>query len=162
MRSYARPLSGLVPRSLYVQCLKAWSNGKHSSASSFLSCDLRDRRSNEGTPSAILEFLIATPNIPNVLVHRIATLLFERAISSAESASDLIKVRLLLVNIQQRHSSIFHTVADEICNHNEDMKGQVEQLIITISMVRQVHLLFIFYVLTASIALFNVERRQRR
>jgi U3 small nucleolar RNA-associated protein 10 len=84
---------------------------------------------------ASLQSILTSSNVPSAITHRLAMLLIDADVSS-EDTVDTTSHRALLSRIQQRHPSILQEVAEEVISDRENVKDAVEQLIISLSMVR--------------------------
>jgi U3 small nucleolar RNA-associated protein 10 len=58
------------------------------------------------------------------------------AVVASEDTADTTPHRAMLTTIQQRYPPILQEVAEEVISDGEDVKDTIEQLIISLSMVR--------------------------
>ena len=92
-------------------------------------------RMREDNASTFLDSIIASPNVPTIVVRRTSTMLINQSISLQGSTPDVLAIRRILSSIQQRHPSTLHEVVEEISQSDNASKDLVEQLIISLSMV---------------------------
>ncbi|EEB91779.1 hypothetical protein MPER_09810, partial [Moniliophthora perniciosa FA553] len=89
------------------------------------------RRLKDASAVEFAEILISTPNVHQIILHRLTALLLEQAV--AAEPSELLNQ--LLHDILQRHPAVYRAVADEISEkENETLKINIEQLTITLTM----------------------------
>ena len=90
----------------------------------------------EDTAHATVQLMLTSSTIPSDVTRRLAMVLIHAVVFSSEDFTiDTAPQRAMLSTIQQRHTSILQTAADDIVAKREDAKEAVEQLIISLSMV---------------------------
>jgi U3 small nucleolar RNA-associated protein 10 len=84
---------------------------------------------------SLLEGLITAPQVPIIVIRQSANMLIKCAISEEALPEATSACRLLSI-IKQRHPTAFSQAADAVCEEDEDVRASVEQLIISLSVVR--------------------------
>jgi U3 small nucleolar RNA-associated protein 10 len=90
-------------------------------------------RISEPSVSELLENLIASPGVPDAVLTQLTSSLIHCATADSSSFAS----RRLLAIVYQRHSSTAQKVAKEIIEHDKDLTEPVEQLILSLSVVRE-------------------------
>lgn len=85
---------------------------------------------------SLLESIITAPQVPIVAIRRSANTLISYAISD-KAPVQMSTAHRLLTTIKQRHPAAFNKAADALCEEDKDIKASVEQLIISLSVVRR-------------------------
>jgi U3 small nucleolar RNA-associated protein 10 len=89
----------------------------------------------EDTTLDTLQSLLTSTKVPNAIIHPLAVLLIDAVVSSEETIDTALH-RAMLSTIQQRHPTVLQKAAEGVISDDEDLKDAVEQLIISLSMVR--------------------------
>jgi hypothetical protein len=101
--------------------------------------------SSKVLPSESVSFidkLVAAPNVPSTLVHRITSLLLTRIIQGKEKSNARQDERKLLRAVQQRYLEVFRRACDEFVqaakededDEGADVENEVEQLVVSLSL----------------------------
>ena len=86
---------------------------------------------------SIIQSVLSSKNIPSSFIHCITERLIDTVLSTEETQGQTQRTshRSLLSMIQQRHPSILQNVVEERMAKEENMKGPLEQLVISLSLV---------------------------
>jgi hypothetical protein len=79
--------------------------------------------------------ILTSSNVPSIIIRHLSKLLVE-AVVSFEDTADTTPHRAMLTTIQQRYPLILQEVTEEVISDGEEVKDTVEQLIISLPMVR--------------------------
>lgn len=90
-------------------------------------------RLNQDEVTRLSEVIVAAHEPPTVIVKRLTTSLLEAAVAETHSVSP--HIRRLLSNIHQRHSEVFEDTVGNICQSDEAVRGPLEQLVISLTVV---------------------------
>jgi U3 small nucleolar RNA-associated protein 10 len=80
----------------------------------------------------MLESIISSPAVHDTVIERATGLLIKEALSQEENAST---ARSLLSAIQQRHPNIFHHASRAEQEGDDELKGTIDQLVLSLSLV---------------------------
>lgn len=84
--------------------------------------------------------ITSSPETPAVVVKELATMLLESLSSEPNTAENKEQLRKLLAQLRQRHTEIFSEASSDIVSRkNEDGRTQIEQLILSLSVVSVVN-----------------------
>jgi len=128
--------SGLDPRNSFVHFCKASSNGMHHRRTCLFGYLIFKVRLGDEDALSLLESIITAPQVPIVAIRRSANTLISYAISD-KAPVQMSTAHRLLTTIKQRHPAAFNKAADALCEEDKDIKASVEQLIISLSVVRR-------------------------
>jgi hypothetical protein len=87
--------------------------------------------------------LLVTSSSPQVILRQTVTMLMRRILSAQDVSPDVPSIRQLLSSIHQRHPVVLQKVGESLVLEGDEMKVPVEQLLISLSIVRA-RPLFIF------------------
>jgi len=95
-------------------------------------------RISESLIYEFVTFVLASPNTPPVILVPTARTLLRNSISE-EHPSNHEKSKTLLSQLRQRYPDILESVSRELTQEDEEVKEKVEQIILSLSLVRHYH-----------------------
>ena len=91
---------------------------------------------NKPTACELLTTILSSSETPAVVVKELATVLLESLSSPHNTAQNKEQLRKLLAQLRQQHTEIFSEVSSSVVNKsNEDGRAEVEQVILSLSVV---------------------------
>jgi hypothetical protein len=90
---------------------------------------------NEATALSFVQLLTTSNSVPLIVVRRTVTMLMRQMISAQDSPASP-AIRQILSAVHQRHPITLQKVGAALIQEGDDMKEQVEPLLISLSMVR--------------------------